>query len=351
MARGWVYQRGNRWWIGYRKDGEQIRESAGKTKKEATSLLTKRLGQIQTGTFLGLDAERATVKVLVEEHLADLKTRAKSHTDIKSALKPILEVLGDVRALDLTPTRIHAYIEARRAAGKANGTITQGLGHLRAALSAAYKRQRIPRDVFIPTAGTGKPRQGFLEVEDFDRILSHLEGVYADMTEFAYLTGWRYHEVTDLQWEWINRASREIRLPDSKNGEGRTLPIIDVFAGVIERRWKARALGCPYVFHLHGGHIECSWRDAFKEACQQAGYAAGLKDEGLIPHDMRRSAVRNMIRAGVPPHVAMKISGHKSEAVFQRYNITSTKDQEQALAMVSSYLSARRQVKGGLHTV
>jgi integrase len=340
---GRTYQRGKRWWCAYYFQGQEIRESAGDTQKQAQAYLTSRLQSIQVGKFRGVQADRVTVAILVDEHLAELQNReVKSRRDIKSHLKPVLERLGATRALDLTPSHIHAYIAERRAAGKANGTISQELSHLRAALNAAFKHERLPKQIYVPMAGTGKPRRGFLEVEAFDAILANLDGVHRDMTEFAYLTGWRYEEVTSLTWDCVDLASREIRLPDSKNDEGRTLPIIPLFAHVLERRWQERAIGCSRVFHLRGMSIGVSWREAFESAAEAAGYPAGLANDGLIPHDMRRSAVRNMVRAGVPETVAMTISGHRSRNIFSRYNITSTDDQAKAFERLSTYLDTRR---------
>jgi integrase len=73
---------------------------------------------------------------------------------------------------------------------------------------------------------------------------------------------------------------------------------------------------------------------------KRAATAAGLPE--LVVHDLRRSAVRNLVRAGVHPHVAMPISGHRSEAIFRRYNITSTEDQRKALRRVAAYVAARK---------
>jgi integrase len=98
---------------------------------------------------------------------------------------------------------------------------------------------------------------------------------------------------------------------------------------LIERRWTERERLAkagrivPFVFHRGGKPIR-SYRGAWAKACTEAGCP------GRIPHDFRRTAVRNLERAGVSRSVAMAITGHKTETVYRRYAIVSSGDLAEA---------------------
>jgi integrase len=110
------------------------------------------------------------------------------------------------------------------------------------------------------------------------------------------------------------------------------LIVTGLLAEIIDRRRAERQELVPYVFHRSGQRID-SFNKAWKRACRMAGVP-----EGLL-HDLRRTAVRNMIRANVPEGIAMAIRGHKTRSIFDRYNIVNEEDIRQGLMRTQAYIA------------
>ncbi len=173
--------------------------------------------------------------------------------------------------------------------------------------------------------------------------MSYLPELVADVARFAYFSGWRKGEILGLRWEDVDRGAGEVRLRTSKNGEGRTLPLeIGDLREILERRWTAReykdtddvtALS-EYVFHVKGRALQ-DFKRSWATSCAKAGVP------GKLFHDLRRTAVRDLIRSGVHQAVAMRITGHKTDSVFRRYNVTSDDDKRDALRKLEHYRATK----------
>jgi integrase len=112
----------------------------------------------------------------------------------------------------------------------------------------------------------------------------------------------------------------------TKNRQGRDFPFTIELREILEGQrekskllQKRRRIICPWVFNRHGRQIK-SFRHSWNTASKEAGIP------WAIPHDFRRTAVRNLVRAGIPERVAMTLTGHKTRSVFERYNIVSQGD-------------------------
>jgi integrase len=181
-------------------------------------------------------------------------------------------------------------------------------------------------------------RQGFFERDEYEAVRAHLPRHLHAVVDFMYLTGWRSRsEVLPLTWPQIDFAAGTVRLEPrtTKNRKGRTFVMTAALRACLEgARERVRAIEreqgriIPHVFtHDDGRPIKC-FRKSFETACRRAGVP------GRIPHDFRRTAVRNLERAGVPRSVAMAMTGHKTEAVYRRYDIVSERDLYDAAARI-----------------
>ncbi len=143
--------------------------------------------------------------------------------------------------------------------------------------------------------------------------------------------------MTTLEWRDVNLSAREIRLRSehSKNKRPRLVKLAGELLTLLEHRATLRRLDCPLVFHRAGKPLG-DFRKAWTTACEVAGFA------GILFHDLRRSAIRNMVRAGVPERVAMRISGHRTRSIFDRYDVTSEADLDAAADRTARYVDKRR---------
>ena len=183
-------------------------------------------------------------------------------------------------------------------------------------------------------------RKGFFERAEFEAVRALLpESIQAVIT-FAYLTGWRGpSEVLKLQWRQVDLVHGVVRLEPgtTKNRDARVFPfdVLPELRAILEEQRAVtdaveRATGqiIPWVFHRKGRPIR-SYQQSWKVACEAAGCP------GLVPHDFRRTAVRNMSQAGLPDTISMKLTGHKTRSVFDRYNVTSEADLRSAVARLA----------------
>lgn len=353
MSSGSVYSRRGHWWIKYRWRGREVRQSVARlldmapdqvTEKMARRVLEGRLREVGAGRYVGPKEERLTVAELLDQYVADLRLRdTKAPEVVERRCRPVKAALGHLRAVDLTTSILKGYVADRLALGFKPGTVSMGeIAAVRAAFRMAKREDRLHELPHFPTVKVRNARQGFVEPEDFERIAARMPQLYRDVATFAYLTVRRIEdEVLQLPWAWVDLRSGEIRWPDTKNDEALALPIMAQVREILERRRKARLIGSrlsEWVFHARRPTplSPSSFGEVFRAAAAAAGFP------GLMPHDLRRSGLRNLMRSkGVTETVAMSISGHRSRSVFDRYNITSLEDQRRALSAVEQYLEGR----------
>ncbi len=241
------------------------------------------------------------------------------------------------RAVDITTDRIVAYVKHRQGEGARPATTRNEMAALKRAFNLALRAGLLSYKPSFPTIAVHNARRGFFEEAEFRSVVERLPAGVRELAEFLYLTGWRKSEALALEWSQVDMHTGVLRIEDSKNREPRTLPfraLPELVALLEHLRASADALerdgnkAVPRVFHRGGRPIR-DFRGAWRKACEAAGVP------NRIPHDFRRTAVRNMERAGVSRSVAMQVTGHKTESIYRRYAITSEADIAEGLTKVA----------------
>ena len=306
--------------------------------------------------------------------LLDYRINNKKVARAEQSVNHLKKSFEGLRVIDITTPRIQEFIEYRKQAqcrdctnnfesqpkcphcgseeiqaGAANATINRDLSILKRMLNLGAQQTppKVDRVPYIPMLTENNARQGFFEYGDFIALRSHLPSHLKGFVTFGYKTGMRLTEISKLTWDRVDRIEGYVRLEgiDTKNKNARTVYLDDELRQVFDTQWahrKASGQLLPYVFVNRSGTDRIKRFDkAWKNACKDAGI--GHK----IFHDFRRTAVRNMVRAGIPESVAMMISGHKNRNVFERYNIVNESDLKQAAAKQAAYLKTQMGTKTG----
>ncbi len=345
---GSLFLRGKTYWIKYYRNGKPYRESAKSDKEaDARKLLKKRHGEIALGRFIGPDAERVTIRQLARDYENDYRVNGKKSLDkAERVLKHVLAFFGDYKAYHVGTDLVKKYISARLEEGAANATINRELAALKRMFNLGIQAEQIYRKPYIPMLQENNVRKGFFEHGDFVALRNALPDYFKPVVTFAYYTGWRKQEILSLKWNQVDLPAQTIRLDPgtTKSGAGRTVALDGELLDVIKGQWEKRKVAeipgqsptllCTFVFHRDGKPVG-DFRDVWAKACKEA------KLPGKILHDFRRTAVRNMVRAGIPERVAMVISGHKTRSVFDRYNIVSEEDLKEAARRTWAYAQAQ----------
>jgi integrase len=371
---GSIHKVGRMWYIAYYLNGTQVTESSRSDKKSvAEEMLRSRLEAVRQGSF-SPRADRVTFGELAEDLVRDYETTRKRtlrdalirislhlapffHCTVEKSQPPSRpRFVGGDRAAGIRNDAAQKYILMRRKEGASDGTTIQELALLRRMLHLGVKNGKLYRVASIELPKEPPARKGFLEPADFRRLLNALPNWLRPPTVVAYATGMRRGELCGLKWEnlMLRDARPHIRLEadQTKNGRGRVIPLTGEALVLIRMQKElrdSRYPDCPFVFFrprlpwerkVPGWRAVGDFRKTWDAACESVGVP------GLRWHDMRRSACRNLIRAGVPQSVAMSISGHITTSVFIRYDISSEADKFEAMERVGRYVEERAEAGG-----
>lgn len=308
--------------------GKRIFQSSESERKgDAQAMLTERLGKVANGVVVTPQMGRKTVGDGLKGVIDDLSINSRksiSETQRQIDLHLLTHFRPDARMSEITTSHLTAYVKHRKDEGASAASCNNELATIRRAYRLALRAGELQSMPYVPMLTLNNARQGFFERHELEAVLEHLPAYARAPVLFAYITGWRFQsEVLPLMTAQIDLQAGVVRLEvgTTKNRDGRTFYVTEELRKILKTQLvaiealKEQGTICPYVFHRPGGTRIKSMRGAWEVAREKAGYA------GKILHDFRRTAVRNLDRASVPRSTAMKMVGHKTEAIYRRYAI------------------------------
>jgi integrase len=355
---GTLFLRGRIWWY-KAPDGERV--STGTTiESEAIEFKIRKLAELRIGLpHIKTPTKGATVNELLDAHLAHMRRQGRKSTQgVEQVLtKHVRPYFGDRVATTLTTADFERYREAKADKVKPT-TINRHLSHLRSGFVTGYKRVT-PRLVdFIPAFPivdeSYNERQGFLSFGGYRTVREKLPPSLRPLFVCAFHISSRKGELLKIRWSQVELDEGLIVLSpfDTKNRTGRALPIYGDMVEVLKEQKRVRDEQFPECDHVffwrtedvmlsHGGRrtMPGSPIKVFKGAWEKAVKAAGFPK--LLFHDLRRTAERNMAKAGMDQTMRMRISGHKTPSMSTRYNIVVAEDVAEEKARMDAWFKGQ----------
>src|SRR5215813_7176086 len=301
---GRVYLRGTMYWIQFSAGGRVLREPANTANRdEALRVLAqRRLEEGDSPTTLVL--QRYTRK-----RQRSLAT-AKGHATAWLAALP-----GDTPLGSLTVDILGDVIDVWEGDDYAPATINRRLAFLKVGMRLA----KVPGLIdFAELRRTeDNVRDAYVARDEFARLYAIavvFDPDLADYLAWLYVTGMRRGEASQLTFDMVDRRRWTLIIPGrvQKHKKHRGIFLAGAMQAIVAKRFEARVRGCEYLFHRGGDRVQ-SFAKSWKTLCAQAGLPA------IRPHDLRRSAVTNLLEDGFTPKEAMEITGHRTLSVFTRY--------------------------------
>lgn len=368
------------WWARYYHHGNRIEVSCDTDDaKKAGRLLRKKLAEVSEGTHG--DARNITYESLRQSYYLDYEAQDRKslrhdeggnpYTD---AVRRLDSYFSGYRAGEMSTDQIKRFQREQREKGMSNASINRSVSALRRMFSIARQDGKLRNLPYFPMLKESAPRKGFFEKADYEALSAALPDYARLPLALGFFTGIRKSECMNLKWEQVDFLQNTITLynGETKNDEGRLIPVVPQLERLLRDRYIHRQPSCPYVCYRldrRGCAVRIKgFRRVWESRCVQLGLGSMVPQVDAVTgepicgnlrpdrlrakpkvkttyvgktfHDLRRSAVRFLVRAGVTEKVAMSITGHSTRNVFDRYNIVSDADLAVARSRQAAYYEA-----------
>ncbi len=336
------------WWVRFRQHGKTVRQSTETDdERKAKAFLREKEGKVALNIPVSPSGDRLTLDEAADIIRRDyIASGNKSSNTLEFLLAHLVRHIGGRARLGrITTGDVERYKAARMNEGAAPASINRELSALKRMSTLARNQHGLIVPFVVEKFPERNARKGFFEREALEAVCSHLRPELAALARAAYVTGWRKSELRSRQWHHVDLVAAWLRLEpeETKNREGRQFPLVPELRAVLEQQrqrveqiQKETDSIVPWIFARDDGAPVGNFKKAWATACIKAGFfrverIGETRREGEEPrtrqvptkivHDFRRSAVRNLIRAGIPETTAMAMTGHRTREVFKRYAI------------------------------
>ena len=300
---------------------------------QAKKILAKYMQDMLAGKYLAEDKPEVTFNEAADSFLAYSQARRRSYLNDCQMVRRLKSYFGEKPLRSLNPDIVEGYLTQRRKIGNvalggkalSNSTLNREIGILKGIVNRAIFNGLLEKNTIQGVRGFKEAvRDRVLLDEEFEALLGKCSPRLKAIVQLAYWTGMRRGEILGLRWEQVDLQNKVINLEaaDTKTQEKREVPLTEELVGTLQQ--VPRTLGLPYVFAHRGKRIK-NIKTAFRKAIR----LAGIKEFRF--HDLRHCAVTNLRKAGVNDSVIMSISGHKTYAMFKRYNKIDRRDRLEAM--------------------
>ena len=352
-----LFLRGRMWW--YKAPNGERFPTGTHVESDAIDFKLRKLAELRVGHPSVKPPRGATVNELLDAHLAYMRRMGrKSTTGVEQVLdKHVRPYFGDRAASTLTTADFERYRDDKKGVVEPT-TINRHLSHLRSGYVTGYRRVT-PRMVdFVPAFPmvdeSYNVRQTFLSFDGYRAVRDKLPASLRPLFVVAFHVSSRRGELLKIKWSQVDLKEGLIVLSpfDTKNKTGRALPIYGDMVEVLKEQKRIRDEqfpDCEHVFFWraedvmlsHGGRrtVPGTPIKVFKDAWGKAVKTAGFPK--LLFHDLRRTAERNMAKAGMDQTMRMRISGHKTPSMSTRYNIVVAEDVAEEKARMDAWFKSQ----------
>ena len=342
-----VFKRGRIWYIRYREpDGQLTKESTGQeTKRLAEQILRKRKTAIAEGKHLDkVDQPRMTMTELCDWYWQHHAQHKKSH-GITGVLNRIKVFFKATPITAVTPEAVSEFFRQRLAKDRVTTrTANRDLQELKSMFNRVihYKcwRRVLENPVtYVKLAKESNERVRYLTTDEITRLVHSASEHLRPVIVTALHTGMRRGEILNLQWQDVNLTERVVQVTESKNGEGRHLPISDELYNTLLQlpsRFRGGYVFPSYLPRRTGTVKSPAPFTDIKNSFRAALDKAGISDFRF--HDLRHTFASHLVMNGADLNTVRELLGHKSLRMTLRYAHLSHKHKDRVIRLIDNAL-------------